>query len=223
MKKRLVASLLAASMVAALFTGCGSSDKDKGKEAKKTDGDYPVIRMAYSVVFPSPDEEAIEEELNKILREEAQAEVDLVGVEFGNWATQLNLMLTGGGEDSLDLFNSFWYTSVSNLVANGQAMALDDLIESDGAEIKELFADGMEEYYDCGKIDGKQYGIPCMYSYCTENLYLVKAEDAQAAGVEVKPDTAVGIDEFSDTLLKLKETNPDSYYVPGSKNGKKQA
>ncbi|RGT74994.1 DUF3502 domain-containing protein [Ruminococcus sp. AF18-22] len=216
MKKRLVASLLAASMVAALFTGCGSSDKDKGKEAKKTDGDYPVIRMAYSVVFPSPDEEAIEEELNKILREEAQAEVDLVGVEFGNWATQLNLMLTGGGEDSLDLFNSFWYTSVSNLVANGQAMALDDLIESDGAEIKELFADGMEEYYDCGKIDGKQYGIPCMYSYCTENLYLVKAEDAQAAGVEVKPDTAVGIDEFSDTLLKLKETNPDSYYVPGS-------
>ena len=67
------------------------------------------------------------------------------------------------------MFSSFWYTSISNLVANGQAMALDDLI--DGREKdKELFSDGMEEYYNCGRIDGKQYGIPSMYSYCTEDL-----------------------------------------------------
>ena len=169
MKKRIIASLLALSMAAALFTGCSSSekkadDKQKATEDQAADEDYPVIKMAYSVVFPSPDEEAIEEELNKILREKAHAEVDLVGIEFGNWATQLNLMLTGGGDDSLDLFNSFWYTSVSNLVANGQVMELDGLLESEGSEITDLFADGMEQYLKCGEVNGKQYGIPCMYS-----------------------------------------------------------
>ena len=215
MKRRILAGLLAASMTAALFTGCGSSGQEAEKDQKAAaDGDYPVIKMAYSIVFPSPDEEAIEEELNKILREEAQAEVDLVGIEFGNWATQLNLMLTGGGDNSLDLFNSFWYTSASNLVANGQAMELDELLESEGAEIKELFSDGMEGYFDCGKIDGKQYGIPCMYSYCTENLYMAKAEDIQKANLDMSAVT--DIDSFSDALLTLKETNPDNYYIPGS-------
>ncbi len=214
-KKRVLACLLAASMTVAMFTGCGSSEEGQ-KEKKETSasGEYPVIKMAYSVVFPSPDEAAIEKELNKIMREEAQAEVDLVGIEFGNWATQLNLMLTGGGEDSLDLFSSFWYTSISNLVANGQAMALDDLIESEGKEIKELFSDGMEEYYNCGRIDGKQYGIPSMYSYCTENLFLVRKEDAQKAGLDM--NSISDIDSFSDALLQLKEANPENYYIPGS-------
>ena len=219
MKKRIIASLLALSMAAALFTGCSSSekkedDKQKATEDQAADEDYPVIKMAYSVVFPSPDEEAIEEELNKILREKAHAEVDLVGIEFGNWATQLNLMLTGGGDDSLDLFNSFWYTSVSNLVANGQVMELDGLLESEGSEITDLFADGMEQYLKCGEVNGKQYGIPCMYSYCTENLYYARTEDAQKANVDWSKVT--DIDSMSDAILQIKAANPDSYYIPGS-------
>ena len=92
MKKKLMAILLAVAMLAALLAGCSSSNNNTGNnsgnngtnDSEGTDEEYPVIRMAYSVVFPSPDEEAIEEELNKIMREKAHAEVDLVGVEFGN-------------------------------------------------------------------------------------------------------------------------------------------
>lgn len=215
MKKRLVASLLAATMVAGLFTGCSSRSggSDDGQQASG-DEEYPVIKVAYSVVFPSPDEEAIEEELNKIMREKAHAEVDLVGIEFGNWATQLNLMLTGGGENSIDLFNSFWYTSVTNLVSNGQVMALDDLLESEGSEITDLFADGMEEYLKCGQVGGTQYGIPSIYSYCTENLYYALETDAQTAAIDWSQVT--DIDSMSDAILQLKEANPDKYFIPGS-------
>ncbi|MDF2907350.1 MAG: hypothetical protein K0R34_2671, partial [Herbinix sp.] len=201
MKKKLIASLLTVLMVATLFSGCGSgtgktdetgktNETGKTDEASKTDTkgadseDYPVIKMAYAVVFPSPDEQAIETELNKILREKAHAEVDLVGIEFGNWATQLNLMLTGGGSGSLDLFNSFWYTSVSNLVSNGQVMKLDDLLASEGSDIKGLFTDGLEEFLGCGVVNGAQYGIPCMYSYSTENLYYAKKEDVAKANID---------------------------------------
>ncbi len=233
MKKKLIASLLTVIMIATLFSGCGSSTKtETGKEAGKTaetgkqteaentddkgeeSESYPVIKMAYAVVFPSPDEKAIEDELNKIFREKAKAEIDLVGIEFGNWTTQLNLMLTGGGSDSLDLFNSFWYTSVSNLVSNGQVMELDALLESDGGDIKGLFKDGLEEFLNCGVVNGVQYGIPCMYSYSTENIYYAKKEDAQKANIDWSQVNS--IDTMSEAILKIKAANPDSYYIPGA-------
>lgn len=229
MKKKLIASLLTVIMVAALFSGCGSNgnsnknsneNTNENSSTNQTDSQgadnesYPVIKMAYAVVFPSPDEEAIEEELNKILREKAHAEIDLIGIEFGNWSTQLNLMLTGGGSDSIDLFNSFWYTSVSNLVANGQVMKLDDLLASEGSDIKGLFTDGLEEYLGCGVVNGTQYGIPCMYSYCTENFYYAKKEDVEKANIDWSQVNS--IDSMSEAILKIKEANPDSYYIPGS-------
>ncbi|CRZ33322.1 carbohydrate ABC transporter substrate-binding protein (CUT1 family) [Herbinix hemicellulosilytica] len=236
MKKRIFAIILTITMIAALFAGCGSKSKNSdsntnktetgnktdtanqdnnGKNNGQTDAEYPVIKMVYAVVFPSTDEQAIEEELNKILREKAQAEIDLVGIEFGNWQTQLNLMLSGGGSDSIDLFNSFWYTSVSNLVTNGQVMALDDLLANEGSDIKNLFVSNeLEEYLNCGVVNGVQYGIPSMYAYCTENIFYARTEDARKANIDWSQVKT--IDDMSDVILKLKEANPDSYYVPGS-------
>ena len=218
MKKRLVAALLAASMTMGLLVGCSSGgNTDSGTDEQQTSEseDYPVIKVAYTIMFPTTDEEAIEDELNKIMREKAHAEVDLVGIEFGNWSTQLNLMLTGGGDNSIDLFNSFWYTSITNLVSNGQVMALDDLLESDGSGIVEQFEnDGISEYLKCGEVGGTQYGIPCIYAYCTENLFYSLEADAENAGIDWSQMT--DLDSMSDTILQLKEANPDKYFIPGS-------
>lgn len=226
MKKKVIACLVVMSMLAALLTGCSSSsekkdDTTKGKEespavtnAAKADEDYPVIKIAYLYAFPPTDEEAIETELNKIMSEKAHAKIDLVGIEFGNWSTQLNLILTGGGDNSVDLFNSFWYTSVANLVANGQVMELDDLIKNEGKDITSLFSDGLESYLKCGQVNGKQYGIPSMYSYCTENLYYARKENVEKAGVDWSKVNS--IDAMSEAILQLKKANPDKAFIPGS-------
>ena len=140
MKKRLISMLLTAGMLVSLVAGCGSKAETPGAsgdsnaagtETASTNGEYPVIRVPYSIVFDSFDADKVEDALNEIMREKAGAEIELVGIEFANWSTQLNLMLTGG-ENSLDIFSSFWYTSVNNLAANGQAMPIDDLLKSDG-------------------------------------------------------------------------------------------
>lgn len=223
MKKKVISCLLIASMAMSLLGGCGasgSSKESKGTEtagqtsSTESDGKYPVIKVPYGVVNPAKDEKAIEDKLNKILREKAHAEIDLVGVEFGNWSSQLNLMLTGGGDNSLDMFNSFWYTSVSNLVANGQVMSLDDLLKSDGSGISDLFKGDMKDYLACGQVNGKQYGIPSIYSYCTENQYFAKKEDVQKANVDFSQ--VKDIDSMSDAILKLKKANPNNFYIPGS-------
>lgn len=211
MKKKLISVLLTLSMVVVLLSGCGSNKTGNQKADSES---YPVIKVAYAVVFPSTDEKAIETELNKILREKAHAEIDLVGIEFGNWATQLNLMLTGSSDNSVDLFNSFWYTPVANLVANGQVMKLDDLLDKEGKDIKGLFTNGLESYLKCGVVKGSQYGIPSMYSYSSENLYYAKKEDVAKANIDWSKVN--GIDGMSDAILKIKKANPDKFYIPGS-------
>jgi ABC-type glycerol-3-phosphate transport system substrate-binding protein len=230
MKKRFISLLLTATMLVSLLAGCGSKattategdDATVATDTTTTDtttdagttttDEYPVIKVPYAIVFDSFDEAAIEDALNVVMREKAGAEVDLVGIEFGNWSTQLKLMLTGG-DNSLDLYSSFWYTSVNNLAANGQAIALDDLLASDGQGILDLY-DGMEDYLDCGKIDGKTYGIPCIYAWSSENLYLARTEDAEAANVDWSKVT--DLDGATDAMIAMKEANPDKYYIPGS-------
>lgn len=111
--RKVVSVLLAVTMLVFTLAGCGSkpagedgggeakTESNAGQEADKTadaasTGEYPVIRVPYSIVFESFDAPAIQDALNEIMREKAGAEIELVGIEFGNWSTQLNLMLTGG-------------------------------------------------------------------------------------------------------------------------------
>ena len=105
MKKRLISMLLTAGMLVSLVAGCGSKAETPGAsgdsnaagtETASTNGEYPVIRVPYSIVFDSFDADKVEDALNEIMREKAGAEIELVGIEFANWSTQLNLMLTGG-------------------------------------------------------------------------------------------------------------------------------
>lgn len=227
MKKKMLAMLLMTSMALSMFAGCGREENSSSEETENqtvestqsdktgeenSDSEYPVIRMAYVMVGDVSLESEIEEGLNKILREKAQAEVDLVGIEFGNLTTQMNLLLTGG-EDSLDLFNSFWYTSISNLLANGQIMALDELLASDGEGILQQY-DGYEAYLDCGKINGSLYGIPSIYAWSSENLYLVTESAVEAAGVDLSQVN--DLDSLTDAMLQMKEASPDKYFIPGS-------
>lgn len=229
MRKKLVSLLLAASTAAMLFTGCGAQNQGESAQSDaqepsrqqenasaeqepSEDGEYPVIRMGYLIVGDVSLETEIEKRLNEILREKAGAEVDLIGIEFGNLSTQMNLMLTGG-DTSLDLFNSFWYTSASNLVANGQVIALDELLETAGADILGQY-EGYEEYLDCGRIGGQLYGIPSIYAWSCENLYLVTTEASDAA--EIDWTQVDDLDTLTDAMIQMKEASPDKYFIPGS-------
>jgi len=207
MTRKLCALLLVMCMGLTLFAGFATAEST---DAKK---EYPVIRMCYQYYFENSakDEALVEEALNKIMREKAGAEVDLVGIPFANWATQLNLMLTGG-EDSLDLVSSFWYTSASNLAANGQIIALDDLLAKDGQDISAQFTD--KAFLNCGAVNGKLYGIPSITAWCSENGYYVKTDKVEGAGVDMSK--IHDLQTMTDAMIQMKKVYPDNYFIPGS-------
>jgi putative aldouronate transport system substrate-binding protein len=168
--------------------------------------------MAYTRMFSTESESKIEDALNVIMRKEAQAEIDLVPVDFASMTTQFNLMLTGGS-DSIDIFSSFWYMPLSTLYANGQVAPLDDLLASDGEGILDLFAD-TPEILDSSKINGELYGLPSYGPYSSPMIYVVKKTDSDNAGIDWS--NIKTLDEVTEAILKMKEANPDNYYIPGA-------
>ena len=224
--KRILSVLLSCVLVLSLVA-CGNGRAQSGDASNtastgqtgestsgssKTDGDYPVIRINETAFYGEPpaNGERIQEALNVILREKAHAEIEFVYVQMSNLATQLNLLLTGG-DDSLDLLSGFWYAGVSELVANGQVREIDDLLASSGQGIQEIFEE-YPEILHCGRINGKQYGIPSVCAWTCENCYLVIVKKAN---IEF-PEKIANLDELTPLLLKLKEANPDKYFIAGS-------
>ena len=181
-------------------------------ETKAAEGNYPKLRLnmtSFTGEAPAHAPEVLDA-LNAQLREKAGAEVEFVWVGFADMRTQLNLLLTGG-DDSLDILNSFWYAPLGELVANGQVAPLDDLLKSDGQDILKLY-EPYQEVLDCGKVNGQIYGIPTFTAWSSPNIYLCYEEEAK--GIEMHDiDT---IDQLTEILVQLKEKNPDKYFIPGA-------
>ena len=225
--KRIISALLVCLLVLSLAacgggaqsgntanSGNSKNDSSIGDTAGD-DGSYPVIRINETAFYGGPpaNGDLIEDALNEILREKAHAEIEFVYVQMSDMKTQLNLLLTGG-DDSLDLFSSFFYAGVSELVSNGQVMAIDDLLASDGQGIQEIFAD-YPEILDCGRVNGKLYGIPSVCAWTCENCYLVMEDIVDGADIEL-PEKISNLDELTPYLLQMKEANPDKYFIAGS-------
>ena len=219
-----ILKILAMLLVVAMLSACGSTAVNSGStdtgaktdaattETASADGSYPVIRMAYTRMFSTESEAEIEDALNVIMREEAQAEIDLVPVDFGSMTTQFNLMLTGGA-DSIDIFSSFWYMPLSTLYTNGQLAPLDDLLASDGEGILDLFSD-TPEVLDCSRINGELYGLPSYGPYSSPMIYVVQKTDSDAANIDWSSINT--LDGVTEALLGMKAANPENYYIPGA-------
>ena len=222
-KSKALLSILAMLLIVGMLGACAApaatteataapAETAATTEAVPADGTYPVIRMAYTKMFATDSEAKIEEALNVIMRKEAQAEIDLIPVDFSTMSTQLNLMLTGG-EDSIDIFSSFWYMPMSTLYANGQLAPLNDLLESDGQGILDLFAD-TPGILDCCTINGQLYGLPTYGPFSSPMIYIVKEGASKAANIDWT--NIKTLDEVTAAILEMKKANPDKYFVPGA-------
>lgn len=220
--KKIIALMMAATMTLGL-TACGGSGADSAAstEASSTasaetgsstsSGEYPVVKMAYSRMFGTDSEPQVEAAMNEILRETAQAEIDLVPIDFSSMSQQLNLLLSGGS-DSIDIFSSFWYLPMNTLYANGQLADMTELLE-EHPEVLDLFKD-YPEVLDCCKIDGKYYALPTVAAYSSPMMYICKKTDSDSANIDWTQVKT--LDDATQAMLKMKEVNPDHYYVPGA-------
>ena len=141
MKRKVIVGILALVMGLSL-TACGSADS--GSEAAAVEGvtvsaredgsvaadtapaDWPVIKVEVCSFTDTLEKEPeIEAALNEYLVSiNAGVQADMLPIAIGDRSTQLTLMLTDN-KDPIDLFAWRFYSSVSDMVKNGQCISLE--------------------------------------------------------------------------------------------------
>lgn len=167
MKKnlRLLSVMLICSIL--LLSACGgnNSNGNNGKgnnngEASTAPGSSAEKMTELTVAFPlfnqpPKDMSLVQDEINKITQKKINVTVKFLPIGFGDWQQQTNLMFSSG--EKLDLIPTIW--NYSNIVAKGQFIPLDDLLQKHGQGIIQALDPA---YLDAAKVNGVTYAVPTL-------------------------------------------------------------
>lgn len=223
--KKLFSLLLASALLVSSLAGCGgqsgsSSESDSSaagtdssattSEVSTNSEDWPVVSTPVVPTQPVTDEKMVEDALNEYLISiNAGVQVDIVPIEFGNLATTMTLMLTSN-DDPIDVFSYNFFSNLTSVVANEQAVPLDDYL----TQYSDLVDVVGKAYLPGGQVDGVQYALPTVGSYGGILGYVLRRDIAEEIGVADRDGEMIDIQEMTDIMLQAKEAYPDLIYMP---------
>ena len=160
---------------------------------------------------PATEKELVQQAINDELdKSGVGVHVELVGIDFASWSTQMNLMLTDG---SVDLFNCTFMPTIAVLADQGSITPLNDLLETYGQGILETLG----EYIDCARIGDDIYGTPKIDAFSRTLLFNMNKKMADEAGIN--PDDITDLETLTEALLKVQAVYPDLAMISSSAGG----
>ncbi|MGG4049983.1 extracellular solute-binding protein, partial [Paenibacillus favisporus] len=109
---------------------------------------YPLSQL-------QPDQQKVQDEVNKIVKEKINATVKLMPVSIGDYVQKMNTVLAAG--EKFDILWTGYMLKPEELVRKGAIQPLDDLLNQYAPELK---SDVPQVMWDGLSVDGKIYGIP---------------------------------------------------------------
>lgn len=220
MKKRVLAAVLTAGMLAASLAGCGgtsdtsaSSDADAAAETTETadasasdsssseaSGDVTTLNWALwdiaSTVYYQPLIDAFEAEHPDI-------KINMVDLGSTDYSTVLGTQLSGSGSD-FDVVTIKDVPGYVTLVSKGVLEPLDDLISQDGVDLSKY--NGITDQVT---VDGKLYELP----FRSDIWVLYYNKDVfDNAGVAY-PTNDMTWDEYDALARSVTDTTPEPRYT----------
>lgn len=209
--KKGISLFLVLALMAMMVTACGSKDDASTSETEtssdneatadgSTDGGdaEEMVTLTWVLIGDQhPDDDMVLEEFNKRLAEKLpNTKLEILSYGFGDFADRIELMITAG-EDFDIMWCSNWSGDYLQKVANGAFMPLDDLIDSDGAQLKEVLP---EMVFQTGLYDGKQYGLTNYQQLWAGYGVVVQDEYAEAYGLDIAGLEIDGADRSIETI-----------------------
>lgn len=187
MRKKVVSVLLTAAMTATMLAGCGNkqtADSQLGEsyeetmaavqseeaatketettaEAKELDYSERVDLVFYLLGDAPAGLDRVEDKINEILLEKANATVDFQFSTWTDWGEKYKLQLTTGGVDLIYTAN---WNSFGQLAQSGAFLPLDDLLDQVSPDYKAQIDPAALE--GC-RVNGKIMTIPCLWKQYT--------------------------------------------------------
>ncbi|MDZ5253357.1 ABC transporter substrate-binding protein [Clostridium sp. LIBA-8841] len=201
--KKLLALILGGMMTTSVaLTGCGSSDKS----AEGGASEEPVNLVWYVIGDTQTDNEKVEEEVNKYIKDKINATVDIKHVSFGDYTQKMNVLANSGEEYDLAFTCSWAFPYLEN-ARKGAFRELDDLLDKEGADLKGVID---ERLWKGAEVDGKIYAVPNQKEIAGAPMWVFDKELVEKYDVPYQDIHSV--EDLEPWLQIIKEKEPD--FVP---------
>lgn len=231
MKRKVLAALLATSLIAANLMGCGSKDSGDAPKADTQGGDTQEDNAGddaeddtqggseeagnddlVEIVWQWPSSgntgsgfQDVEDALNEMMEKDIGVHVTLYPVTFSNMANQTALDVSSG--EQVDIVLSVG-TGVGSLVSNGFIEPLDDIIEEHGPAIVEKCGVGLSGGY----YNGQLYGLPNAYIRGQAYGFLARKDLMDKYGFEVDEEKIYTWEEFDEIFATIKAGEGENFF-----------
>lgn len=224
MKKRLLATLMAAAMAATALAGCGSdgsgtsnggAEKTDGTEGSATatvdNGETYNIDMQIVTWGNAPDEiDQVEDAINAITEPEIGVTVTLNPIAAWDLINESTRSVTAG--EKLDLMCIFAYgqsmDSITTYTSKNMILPLDDLYEKYGTDI----GTALDKEIQLGYLGDTLYAIPSKSNYGTGRAFTARKDYLDELGITADPDKIYTVDELTEIFEKFTEKYGTGYY-----------
>lgn len=226
--KKLISLIVITVMLFSLLAACGVKEEPSGNTPTDPDDDSPAVSSdtpdisdtVEDVNFWIPDlgtdvsdYEAIESAINEISEKEIGVRINLTFISVGDYGTQLYLAIANKEAVDIATFTPIDSSSWMNFYANGSMMDISTLLDSHGADIKELFG---EEIINATRVDSGIYGLS-NYRMLNSNLYLCYRTDVlDEAGVTADFENMTSWSDFEAVMQAISDSAAGMYPIGGS-------
>lgn len=156
---------------------------------------YPLNQL-------QPDQQKVEDAVNKIVKEKLNATVKLKPVVFGDYVQKMNTVLAAS--EKFDIMWTGYLIKPEELVRKGALMPLDDLINQYAPGLK---ADMPQYMWDGLTVDGKIYGIANQQINGTRYGFIIQKRFADK--YQLDTSSIKKLEDLEPFLEKLKQGEPD--------------
>ncbi|OUS71340.1 ABC transporter substrate-binding protein [Paenibacillus sp. MY03] len=168
------------------------------------------ITVAFPIVTTSQqDLQLVEDAINVISEEKIQTKVKLLPINAGEWAQRMNLIFSGGEKLDLTFVSGTMY---SNMVAKGQLIPLDELLDSQGEGIRTAVE---EQYLNGTRIGGKSYAVPTVRDLAGSYGLTMRKDLVDKHGIDIASINT--LDDVANVLKTIKAGEPNVVpLIPGA-------
>ncbi|WP_150274642.1 ABC transporter substrate-binding protein [Paenibacillus tepidiphilus] len=223
MKKKLFGMMALALLAGSVLSGCGGNNNNgnAGNGAKEpANSGTPSTQSAapdaggasdlkeveltwyYPLSQLQADQQKVQDEVNKIVKEKINATVKLMPVAIGDYVQKLNTVLAAG--EKFDILWTGYMLKPEELVRKGAIQPIDELLDQYAPELK---ADVPQVMWDGLTVDGQIYGIPNQQIIGSRYGYIVQKRFADKYNLD--PASIKKIEDIEPFFEQLKQNEPD--------------
>ena len=217
--KKVALLLVALFVFAAMFAGCNNTTEaeqpEKTQEANESNKPIEATQEKetqetaleeYEVIFTYAGNEeegtaAVQDAISAITKEKINATIKFMPIGWSAWAEQTTLIIAGN--EKVDLMFTSNYYNYSSVVARGDLLPLDDLLNDYGQDIKSVLA---QDLINSSKIGGEIYGIPSIRDFAADFGIAMRKDLVEKNNIDL--DSLKTYEDLTALFQTIKDNEP---------------